>query len=97
MRPLGLADVEMAARVLMRVAPAARQNLMQQMIRQAEVADQFRLDHGRPHALYGVGSLMACAARHPAAPRPDALGSDALHAYSVALRALICRATDQSQ
>jgi len=96
MRPVGLADVEMAARVLMRVAPRARQELMQQLIWQTEEADRFRLAQAAPHALYGVGSLMSCAARRQAAPRPDALGADALHAFSVVFLALISRATDQS-
>lgn len=97
MRPVGLADVEMAARALLRVAPDARQGLMQRMIRQAEEADQFRLAHGRPHARFGAGSLLSCAARQQIAPRPGALGSEALQAYSAVLQALIAHATDQFQ
>lgn len=97
MRPVGLADVEMAARALLRVAPDARQGLMWRMIRQAEEADQFRLSHGRPHAFFGAGSLLSCAARQQLAQRPAVLGSEALQAYSVVFRALIAHAADQFQ
>lgn len=97
MRPVGLADIERAARVLMLVAPEARQAVMRQMIAQAEIADQFRTANGTPHALFGTGSLMSCAMRRQAAPRPAALGADPLQAYRVVLQVLLAGATDQSR
>lgn len=88
MRPVQLADIETAARVLMLLAPDARPAAIQVMIAQTEVADQYRQANDRPHPRFGMGTLMSSAARWHAAPRPAALGADVLHAYCTVLNAL---------
>ena len=95
MRPIQLADIEMAARVLMRAVPTARHDLMQEIIKEATAADHFRQTHGMQHPCFGAGSLMSAAARHKAAPRPHALDRDALNAYAVAI-ALLADASHQT-
>ena len=96
MRPIQLADIEMAARALLPVPPDARLGVMQDMIRRAEVADRFRASTKRPHPQFGTGTLMSSAMRWSRAPRPAALGPDALHAYSVALAALRANSSHQT-
>lgn len=88
MRPVHLADIETAARVLMLLAPDARAAAMQAMIGQTEAADHYRQANDRPHPRFGMGTLMSSALRWHVAPRPAALGSDALHAYCAVLKAL---------
>ena len=96
MRPVQLADIEIAARVLLQVAPEARLGVMQDMIQRAEAADRFRTATKRTHPQFGTGTLMSSAAHWQQAPRPAALGADALQAYSVVLAALLANASHQS-
>lgn len=88
MRPLHLADIETAARALALIAPEERAAVMQDMIAKAALADRYRLAHGRPHPLFGTGTLMSCALRRAVAPRPAALGPDALDTFVIAAKEL---------
>ncbi|PJI92143.1 hypothetical protein BC777_0987 [Yoonia maricola] len=96
MRPVQLADIEMAARVLMGVAPAARDAVMRDMIIQAQTADAYRRFHGKPHPRFGSGAVLSCAARQDPVPRPAALGLDALAAYAIVIQTLLADASYQS-
>lgn len=96
MRPLHLADIETAARVLMRVAPDARGEVMSELIARTNKADRFRQTHGRPHPKWGQGTLLSCAAREPMAPRPPLLDADALHAYATVIEGLLTDTPHQS-
>ncbi len=96
MRPIQLADIEMAARALLPVAPDARLGVMQDMIRRAEVADRFRASTKRTHPQFGTGTLMSSAAHWQQAPRPAALGADALEAYFVVVAALLANSSHES-
>ena len=96
MRPIQLADIETAARVLVVLAPSARPAAMRKLIGQTEKADRYRLAKGLPHPRYGTGTLMSSAQRWQKAPRPDAIGPDVLAAYAVVLSALLDRASHQS-
>jgi hypothetical protein len=87
-RPLHLADIETAARALALIAPEERAAVMRDMIAKAALADRYRLAYGRPHPLFGTGTLMSCALRRAVAPRPSALGPDALHAFVIAAKEL---------
>jgi hypothetical protein len=87
-RPLHLADIETAARALAFIVPEKRAAVMRDMIAKATLADRYRLAHGRPHPLFGTGTLMSCALRGAVAPRPAALGPDALHALAIAAQEL---------
>lgn len=95
MRPVQLADLEMAARVLMCLPNAARVQAMQDMIGATEIADAHCCAQGTPHPQFGAGTLLSCAAHHAVAPRPAALGKDALHAYWVVLQALMAHPSHQ--
>ncbi|KQI72697.1 hypothetical protein AN191_06725 [Loktanella sp. 5RATIMAR09] len=88
MRPLHLADIETAARALVLIRAEDRAAVMQDMIAKAALADRYRIAHGRPHPLFGTGTLMSCALRRAVAPRPAALGPDVLHALAIATREL---------
>jgi len=96
MRPVQLADLEAATRVLMRVAPETRRTVMHDMIACAQKADRYRIITGRPHPRWGTGTLMSRALRQQMAPRPAALEPDTLHAYAVALGAVMAHTSHQS-
>jgi hypothetical protein len=95
MRPIQLADIEMAARVLIRVAPSARAAAIKTMIAQVEQANCHRHAHGLPHPQFGCGTLMSRAGRMDAAARPAHLGPDALDAYAVVIAALMAHQSHQ--
>jgi len=95
MRPIHLADIEIAARVLMRVAPDVRQQAIENIITQTEIADQFQLQHRTPHLQFGCGTLMSCARRLDAGPRPKHLGIDALDAYATVIAGLMAHLSHQ--
>ena len=89
MRPVQLADVEMAARVLMRSAPNKRAALMLDLIQEAKIADAHRQRFGTPHLEFGSGTLLSRAARCDAAPRSSAMNGQVLDAYRVVIDALL--------
>jgi hypothetical protein len=97
MRPLHLADIETATRVLALIPAEGRAAVMRDMIAKADLADEYRLAHGRPHPLFGTGTLMSCALRWAVAPRPAALGPDALQVLRLAAGELHRHFTDQFQ
>ena len=88
MRPVQLADVEMAARVLMLSPPEARAVVMRNLIAETVQAEAYRQLHGIPHPQFCVGSLLSRAMRFQAAPRPAAFDADTLHAYGAVFAAL---------
>jgi len=82
MRPVQLADIESAARVLLLLEPGLRQAFIAQLCRNANLADRFRKRTGRRHPQHGTGSLMSAAMQHPVAARPAACRArylDCLH------------------
>lgn len=97
MRPIQLADVEIAARVLLRVAPDARAAMLASMIDQTQLADSYRQMHGTPHPQYGCGTLMSCAGHLDLAPRPWQLDIDALDTYAAVIAALMVHLSHQNQ
>lgn len=70
MRPLLHGDIDVAARVLMLLPPEGRGPLIRRIIAEACAADAYRKRHGRAHALWGDGTLMAALAR-PCARAPQ--------------------------
>ncbi len=71
MRPVQLADLDMATRVLMCVHQRDRSRLAAEMCRNARIADKYRKRIGRPHPEFGVGTLMAVAGGYDQCGRPD--------------------------
>ncbi len=94
MRPVSLADIEVAASVLMALAPQDRAQRMVALIRRADAADLHRQQSRRPHPAFGTGTLMSAALAFDRAPRPASLSRDALGAYAVAIAGLIAHNTD---
>jgi hypothetical protein len=62
MRPVQLADLEIAARVL--AAMPARQSFIATLCKQADQADAYRKMHAKPHPKFGNGTLMSAAIKH---------------------------------
>ncbi|WP_323764909.1 hypothetical protein [Marinovum sp.] len=73
MRPVLHGDVTAAARALLMVPESAREALCHRMIEEADFADRYAKRLGRPHRLWGNGTLMAAARARPLADEP-ALG-----------------------
>lgn len=95
MRPVNLADIEVAARVLMAVEEDDRPKTMADIIARADVADRWRRKLHRPHPVYGTGTLMSAAQAYSKAPRPLCIARDELYAYAVVIEALVARRTHQ--
>jgi hypothetical protein len=91
-----LADVEAAARVLMRCPAEDHRRMIAQMLAEAEIADQFRLQHRAPHPVFGTGTLMSAAAKHKMKQRPTRLSPTECAAYTVVFKALCGDVIDQS-
>lgn len=70
MRPIALADLEVALRALLAAPPDARKLLARRLLADAETADQYRCDTGLLHPVLGSGTLMSAAMCHPLAQRP---------------------------
>ncbi len=85
MRPVQLADLDGAARALLRAEPSQRVSAAHALCNEARVADKYRKRIGRPHPMFGTGTLMAAAARYEKYPRHDQCDS----AYLECLRIII--------
>ena len=70
MQPVQLADIEMAARVLLALPEAARPTMAAVLCRQASLAGVHKAETGKVHSLYGNGTLMSAASRYAATGRP---------------------------
>lgn len=96
MRPVQLADIEVAARVLMAVGARQRVGIAAQLIERAALADQVRLATGKAHPLFGSGTLMSAATSLPSSPRPAFLGPDELQAIAIVINGLLANLHHQS-
>ena len=92
MRAVGLADIELAVRVLLAVPAARRSALMADLLDRADTADRYRKRLGRMHPAFGAGTLASAAGFLPMAPRPVRIDGVALATYRMVLEALIHRA-----
>ena len=97
MRAITLADIEVAARVLVCVPPADRRDLMQKLVCSADTADRYRKKMGRQHLTLGSGTLMSAAQSYPKTRRHGYLGSDMLHAISIVVSDLAERCTSHAK
>jgi hypothetical protein len=95
MRAVKLADIEAAARAAMCCRPAARSTLVARLMMQADMADKYRKHLRKPHPLFGTGTLMSAAGKHPQVARPEILDSNTLDAFAHVINALQSR-TDKS-
>ncbi|MCE8006589.1 hypothetical protein [Aestuariivita sp.] len=95
MRRIHYGDVCAAARALMRVETGAQSGLCLRMIRQAQTAEAHRRETGRPHPLWGTGSLMEVARCHPLAAEPGFENPDYCAAMRLVLGCLMQQALSQ--
>ncbi|MGJ8622175.1 MAG: DUF7742 family protein [Yoonia sp.] len=56
-----MADIEMAARVLIECAPSARAGMVKTLLSEAHIADEYRKRLRKPHPQFGTGTLMSAA------------------------------------
>ena len=94
MRTILLGDVIAAARAMLKVQHQLRSGLLDTLIQQADAAHDYQKRLGKPHLLWGNGSLMARASVEPQAAEP--LGSDQeyLRALHMVIGAIIARKTE---
>ncbi len=96
MRPVHLADIEVAARVLLMFDKMDRSRVASELISRANMADRFRKRLGRMHPNFGVGTLMSAAASYPIAPRSSRFAQDELRAIATVINSLLVNTRDQS-
>ncbi|MBD3662940.1 hypothetical protein [Sulfitobacter aestuariivivens] len=70
MRSVRHSDVVTAARALLAVPAARRGALCGRILREADWADRFTRRLGKPHPLWGNGTLLAAARQYMLAPEP---------------------------
>ena len=88
MRPAHLADVEIAARVLLRHPPREHSRLIMQLLAEADAGEWHWHSNGIPHVDFGSGTLMSAANKHPLAPRPSQFDTAACEAFLCVFNAL---------
>lgn len=89
MRPVLHGDVVAAACALLARPDAERPVLMQRMLSEAAIADLYRKRLGRPHPIWGNGSLMAAARRRVRAAEPFLDDRDYCACLAMVFEALI--------
>ena len=89
MRPVTLADLETAQRVVKMAPVAARAGVARQLLKQAEVADAHRLRTGDLHPDFGSGTLQSAAQGWPMAPRAAAFDQEALAVFMLLLSQIV--------
>ncbi|SDD76701.1 hypothetical protein [Ruegeria marina] len=94
MLPVLHGDVCAAARVLLRTPPTSREALCRRMIVEADVADRHLRRTGRPHPLFGNGSLMSAARKRVLADEPGFDDPDYCLCFETVLRALVARSQE---
>lgn len=92
MRPVLHGDVSNAARALLHVPRALRQDLCARMLCEAEAADIYAQRQGRLHPLWGNGSLMSAARKRVLADEPGFDDVDYCDCFEMVLRGLVNRA-----
>lgn len=88
MRPPGLADMDLLARVLMSKPPEQRQSFARQIIAEVKAAAGHLRVSGRSHPQFGDGSLMARCLSLPLVPEQSASEGDFLSAMIAACQAV---------
>ena len=95
MRPVHLADIEVAARVLLAYPQSAHNGIMSELIKRADVADRNRKRWRKPHPMYGAGTIMSAAAHFRQAARPSQIDANTLDALGAVIKGLSDRHTNQ--
>lgn len=96
MRPVQLADIEMAARVLLAHDPGDRVGVMAGLLHKADTADHYRKRTKKQHPSFGCGTLMSAAAGYRQAGRPAQIGPETLSALRIVIESLLADRNDQN-
>ena len=91
MRPIALADLEVAVRALLAVPETARTETATALLRAAEMADEYRAESGEVHPIFGNGTLMSAALHYKLAPRPAAYCAKEIATFTILLNAIAAR------
>jgi len=97
MRPVQMADLEAALRLLLKTPPELRQSCMADLCARADIADRYRKRLRRLHPHYGDGSLMTAAMEQGIALRPTACDDQVLTCLQIAIAVLLDKTTHQLQ
>ncbi|RUS60440.1 hypothetical protein EGN72_09515 [Pseudorhodobacter sp. E13] len=89
MRSILMGDIIAAARALLECPVQERRARAATMIYHARIADKVRKRTGRPHMVWGNGSLMAAARPKPTRPEPFAGDPEYLAAIKLVAEALL--------
>lgn len=96
MRPVQLADIEVAARSLWPLHDhAARQARVRSILTEARIADKYRKRMGKPHPHFGNGTLMSAATGFAIAPRPSRCDRDYLACLAIVIAELTAASGNQ--
>ena len=95
MRPVQMADLDAAMRLLLKVPSARRRLDMADLCARADIADRYRKRLRRLHPDFGDGTLMAAAMGQGLAPRPAAVTAEALSCLHIVLAVLQDKSSHQ--
>lgn len=91
MRSVLLGDLTNAARAILMVPEADRQQFCARLLQNADWADCFGKRFRRPHAVWGDGSLMSAARKYPLVDEPSLGDLEYCKSLHLVLSALIDR------
>ena len=88
MRPVALADLEVALCAVLAQPQDQRQKTVGALFAAAHAADLHRQTKGQPHPQFGTGTLMSAALQRPISARPTAYGPEQAEAFIMILNEL---------
>ena len=88
MREVHVSDLTMAARFLLTVPSHARADVCAQLLIEADWADKFVKRLGRPHKIWGNGTLMAAARARKLLPERALSDTDYMQCFMMVLDGL---------
>lgn len=91
MRPILHGDLVAVARVLLALPFEYRKTCAEVIFDQAHAADKYAKRTGRPHPIWGNGSLLAAVSRHPSSPEPFLSDKHYLSALILVLEQALAR------
>jgi hypothetical protein len=95
-KPVQLADIEIAARVLLLLDPVRHETVMSEIIMRAHIGGRYCKKAGRPHPSFGVGTLMSASSSYSKAPRVSFLADAELLAMASVIKGLLVNSRHQS-
>jgi len=96
MRPVLHSDLTAAARALLAAPRTERNALCAQLLFEADVADRYTKRFGRPHSVWGNGTLLASARRYELVSEPCFSDRSYLSCLSLILKQLEARRERQN-